>query len=768
MVKKWLKNDKKIAILNSMDKNRDFVSFFKQSFSNFLEAILNIFIFLPHYFSVRPLLKTLFRPWKNLVSRKTIPGFSFEDWFNRLSFNVISRGMGFMMRSAIIIFYVFLQLFYIISIPVIFVVFVFISPLRYFLSLFSKSEKDKKKELFESFLSSHLLKEENRNIVETWFEKYYQFQHIDYHWWRLKNLLSAPPIARDWAVGYTATLDQYAEELTLPTYQGRITETVDREHEIEQIETTLSKNEEANVLITGEEGVGKHSVIDALAKRIYDGSINPLLVYKRILKINFEKVLTQASDQKLREAVVESLFQEATEADNIILIIENLDKYVISGTDRVNLTTPLEKYSGSDRLNFIATSTPFNFQKYIFPNKQISKSFTKIDVNEVSSIDAERILLDKALIFESKKKVIIPYETIKNVIEKSDFFITNIPFPEKAIKLLDNACAYAVKNSPSRGPVIILPEIIDTVVTQITHIPTQLNADMKQKLINLEGQLGNRVLSQTKAISQLAASLRKSFLMLGKRKKPLATFLFLGPTGVGKTETAKALTQTFFGSEKYIIRLDMSLYQDRGDIPNLIGSMESQNPGLMTKTIRENPYGVLLLDEIEKANRDLLNIFLTILDEGYFTDGMGQRVDCKNLIIIATSNAGSDYIYQLSASGKDQMKDSDLINYLIGKKYFSPEFLNRFDGVIAYQMLDQKTVMELGRRIITRMVENYEKLYKVHVQLSDQTLIETVSKGYHPEFGARDLERVITQQLEDKITKQILDGTAGEGSIITL
>lgn len=722
-------------------------------FSNFLEAILNIFVFLPYYFSTGPLLKTLFKPWKNLIKKKTEVGFSFEEWLGRLAFNLISRGIGFMMRVSILIFFVALEVIYIISIPFIFALFILLLPLNLLIKSLQKSDREKKIELKDSFIATHLLKEENRSHVEKWFEQYYKFKHLDYHWWKLENLLTQTPLARDWSVGFTPTLDQYCEELTSPSYQNKIKTTIDREKEIEIIESILSKNEEANVLIVGEEGVGKHAIVDAMSKKIFEGKINPLLVYKRILKLDMERILTQTTDQKQREALLELMFEEAYEAKNIIIMIENLDKYVISTQDRVNLSTPIEKYGKKFGLNFIATATPFNYQKFIFTNAAVNLVFTKIDVAEVSKEDAEEILLEKALLFEQHNQVIIPYETVKNTIEKSDFFITHIPFPEKAIDLLDNACAAVAQRSSKTQPAVVDPDVIDSLITETMHIPTKLDDSLKQKLIKLENQLAVRILFQKEALKQLTAAVQKSFLLFDKRKKPLASFLFLGPTGVGKTETAKALTQIFFDDEKHLIRFDMSAFQNREDVEKLIGFMATQ--------IRQKPYGVLLLDEIEKANRDLINIFLTILDEGYFTDGYGQRVDCKNLMIIATSNAGSDYVYK-----NLDISSEKLINYLIEQKIFSPEFLNRFDGVIAYKPLTQDLVLQLAKRMIERIATNYQKLYKVTVKISDQTLTDVIKKNYHPEWGARDLERIITQEFEGQVAQRVLQGQAKAGETV--
>ncbi|OGK23780.1 hypothetical protein A3D76_04190 [Candidatus Roizmanbacteria bacterium RIFCSPHIGHO2_02_FULL_37_9b] len=390
----------------------------------------------------------------------------------------------------------------------------------------------------------------------------------------------------------------------------------------------------------------------------------------------------------------------------------------------------------------------------------MSRLFSKIDVKEVLAKDAEKILLQLAFTLEGRYQVTLPYETLKAAIEKSDFYITAIPFPEKAIDLLDSACVLANQSGKSQGSILVTPDLIDKVLSEKTHIPTTLTEKTKDKLVNLEQLLFAEIVNQQKAVLKISSALRRSFLLLGKRKKPLASLLFLGPTGVGKTETAKAIVKIFFGGEVYLVRFDMSNFQSTSDIPKLIGSLETGNPGLLAKAIRESPYGVLLLDEIEKANKDLLNIFLSVLDEGYFTDGFGKRVDCKNLVIIATSNAGSDLIYLKKAGS--------LQDYLIEQKIFTPEFLNRFDAVIAYNPLDQESAKSIAKKMISKISDDIYKLHKVKITVSDTYLNALITKGYDEKFGARNLERLLRDEIEDKIARVVLENKATEGQTISL
>jgi len=729
---------------------KNFWQYYWDSLHDFGEAIVNMFIFLPYFFSVSTLLKTLFHPWKNLIVKKTFVGFSISDWTNRFAFNLISRSMGLIMRLSIIFFYFIFQTLLMVFLPFIALSFFLFTPIFYFISLTQKTPQEEKDIFKKKFIETHLLNSENLPQVENWSENYYKEHISKTKWWKLSNLFSYPPLARDWAVGFSPILDQYATDLATPTYLHHIKNIVDRNNEIKEIEQTLTKSAENNVIIVGEEGVGKHTIIDAFAKKIYLGKINSQLMYKRILMLNMEKILNEFVDQKQRESFFDDLLNEASQAKNIIIFIDNFDKFISNEGGGVDMTIPFEKYAKTNLIQIIGITTPFYYQQLIFNNEKISRIFERVDVYEVPKDRAENILLDSVFSFENIYDLHIPYESVKEIIEKSEFYLTNIPFPEKAVDLLDTTCSYAKENNIHT----ITPEIINIVLTKKTHIPTVITKQMKEKLLNLETLLYSKIIQQDEAVNKLSSALRRSFLLIGKRKKPLASFLFLGPTGVGKTETAKAISQVFFTEQsnsnefqqistnfRYLLRFDMSEYQSKYDIPKLIGDMNS--PGLLTKTIREQSYGVLLLDEIEKADKDMLNIFLTIIDEGYFTDGMGKKVDCKNLIIIATSNA----------------KDENV---------FSPEFLNRFDGIIRFESLNQESIGILTKKIIERISIDIFKLYKVKIFVSEKTINLVSKKGFDPKYGARNLERTIRDEIEDKVAKIILSDKAKQGDVINL
>lgn len=740
--------------------------------ANFFEALVNIFIFLPYFFSVKKLLRTLFDPWKNLSSPKVTKGFSFSALFNNLMFDLISRGIGVMMRGAIVSFFVLVLLLYFMIIPFLAILFAISIPFAMGIFSLTQSEEERKEGMKVVFIKNHLLNEENYQYVEQWYEYIYDLILKPEPWWKLKHLMSVPPLARDWSMGYTPTLDEYVEDLTSTGYQMSIRKhVIGRKKESAMIERALSKSDEANAIMVGQEGVGKHTIINDFARNIYEGKVNSLLAYKRVLVLNMEKILSKFTDKAQRESFFEELMKEASVSQNVVVVIDNIDRYLNAESGEVDLSSSIEKFAGTNKLQIVGITTPYLYESAVFPKTNIRSLFSKIDVQEISKEHAKYILLDRVLWFEKRYKLIIPYEIIDLVIEKGDFYLTSVPFPEKALQLMDSVCVYTQQTAKATK---VLPEYVDTVLTNKTHTPTTLSDNLKIKLLHLEELLSKQIIGQKEAIDELSSALRRAFLMIGKRRKPLASFLFLGPTGVGKTETAKVLSHVFFDTSDHMSRFDMSLYQSTDDIGKLIGSVEKLNPGLLTKAVREHPYGVLLLDEIEKAHPNLLNIFLTMLDEGYYTDSYGQQVDCKNLVIIATSNAGSDHMFAMLAhtnlqnQGANNMSTNTIIDYLVEKKLFSPEFLNRFDGVVAYHPLDTDTALVIAQGLAKTIEQSILESHGVTVRISPGTIEKITKEGYNIQYGVRNLQRIFMQHVEDVIAKALLDGSVKKGEAMDL
>lgn len=719
-----------------------------------MTAIVNLLMFIPYFFSVIELLKTYFAPWKGILSPESTTSWSIEVQMRRLADNFASRLVGSMVRGSILIAFVFVQVGFILSIPFV-LIGVFLSlPLAYMFYTLMPSEKEQRIHAFNNFMKRHIVDLANHQKIVEWFEIYYANTHKG-PWWSIQRLFTQPPLGRDLTTGYTNTLDKFSTELTLQKPHHK--HLIGRTRELNIIQQILAKTNQANVLLTGENGVGKNAIIEAVAKATYEGSIHKNLAYKRILEVDLDSVLSQVTDYIQRESVIAQLFDEAARARNIVLVIKNIERFISSDDGHIDLTTVIAKYAHGDKIQFIATTTPYMYQKFIFPNKEISSLFEKVDVHMVTPEQAIRILMDVAPDIEARHSVYIAYEALVAAVHGSERYMIGQSLPEKAIELLDEA-AVLVKASGTHTAVDA--HIINLIIEQHTHVPTELSEKLRNKLLHLEDKLKERVLFQDQAINALGVTLRKAFTTLMSRRKPLATMLFLGPTGVGKTETAKATSAIFFDSENTLLRLDMSNFQRTSDISKLIGSIETNEPGILTEMIRNHSYGTLLLDELEKAHPDLLNIFLTILDEGYFTDGFGKRVDCSHLIVIATSNAGADFIYKSLAEGTIETDiTTPLIEHLINSKIYSPEFLNRFDGVVVYKPLYKDSMKVIAERMLDTIKVEAFKQYKATLEFSPSFIDKLVQTGYDPKFGARNMQRLIRDRVEDTLSKMILQGT---------
>ncbi|OGK64944.1 hypothetical protein A2313_00120 [Candidatus Roizmanbacteria bacterium RIFOXYB2_FULL_41_10] len=714
---------------------------------NKLQSLNNILVFLPFYFNVKVHFRHLFSPWKRLVGVRREKGFSGEDFFNELSMNLVSRSIGLMMRSlTLLIFLVSYILCWLILVPTWFILAVVTTPFSYLFSQIWPYKAQKSRAKLD-FIKKHLLETNNTQAVADWFEQAWQAQERQKQILSLENLMQTPPLGRDWHYGFTPNLDDYCTDLTSPlTYRSIL---LDREKEIKSIEQALLKTENANVLLVGPEGVGKHTIIDGLAQRLNLGKVMPALQNQRLVELNMERVLSKKNSYEEKVALLEALLTEAMLAKNIIVVISDFHKY-ITGTLVGDYSSVWEKFAQRPLVRLLGITTPFYFEQLIFRNDKLHSLFYKIPVEEPDQKSALLILLEKALVFEKHYSVTITYEAIVRVIERCEYYVTHIPFPEKAISLLDEACL--------QGGPVITPERIDAVLRAKTHLPVgQLGSHLKHKLLNLEKLLSESIFGQDQAVSEIAKAVRRSYIE-ERRKKPLVSLLFLGPTGIGKTETAKALARIFFHSPDNLLRFDMSFYQNKENLNDLIGSYKQQNPGLLANAIREKPYSVFLIDEIEKANKDILNIFLTLLDEGYLIDGFGQRVDAKNLIFIATSNAASKEILNWVEQGKSQLLLENLVReYVIDQNIFTPEFLNRFDKTLVFAPLGLKAAYEIGYKIARQVMSEYLEQKKISLKVTAEELKTWIEGAYKLESGAREIDRVVRENLANKATNALLE-----------
>ncbi|QQR64254.1 ATP-dependent Clp protease ATP-binding subunit [Candidatus Roizmanbacteria bacterium] len=711
----------------------------KKKITHFFLATYNILLFLSHFFSVSFLLKSLFEPWKNVVEDEG-PNASMKTWYDTQIFNVISRTLGFVLRSSLLIAYLVTTLLYALFLPIATLFFFLILPFTQLIALIPPSEETLKQSFHDDFMKKHA-NQSNAPDVEQWFSFYYDHYLLKKQWWSLKNLMTISPLGHDWSSGFTNHLNYYGTDIGMDDVNSVI---IGREEELKNLANTISKTENANVILIGETGVGKQTIINSLAHSSYNGMLTETLNYRRFVELDIEKILAEYTDHDQRQKFFEELLAESDKAKNIILVINDIDRYVSTSEGSTNLLSSIEKFAVSSNVHCIATTEPHEYEQTIRPLTQFSELFTAIEVNEPSQNELHLIVAQQALKLESKFKVVIPYQTISDCVVKSEYYVSDLPFPEKALRLLEDACIIAQE----LGEKVVLKAQLERAITHETHAPTNIDDSMKVKLLDLEQLLQKQILNQNTAMTQLASALRRAFVMLGKRKKPLATLLFVGPTGTGKTATAKALTKILFAQEndsaEKLLRFDMSLYQSLTDIPQLLGTSDGKVQGLLTESVQEHPYATLLLDELEKAHHDLLNIFLTIFDEGYYMNGSGRRIDCKHLIIIATTNV-------------ERIDD-----------VFSPEFINRFDGIVPFHSLDSINILSIARLISDEIINNYIQLHNIHINISDDFLKQIVTDHYDERYGARDVQRLISAAIEDTIAKKILENEIKSGDNVTL
>lgn len=453
---------------------------------------------------------------------------------------------------------------------------------------------------------------------------------------------------------------------------------------------------------------------------------------------------------------------EIARAGNIVLYIQDIEGLIgitAGAKESVDLSRVLADELSKGYFFVLATATSANWNKHI-ESSSLGNVLQKVEVKEPEVNEAIQILEAKVGGVEYQNKVIFSYDALSKAVTLSDRYLHERFLPEKAIEILRESAHYT--HSKKGEGAVVAGEDVAEVVAQKTKIPvTAVTEAESDKLLRLEEVMHHRVIGQDEAVKMVAAALRRSRAELREGKRPIANFLFLGPTGVGKTETAKTVAEVYFGSEENMVRLDMSEYQDQASIYKLIGAPAGDSPGFLTEAIRKNPFTLLLLDEIEKAHPDILNVFLQVMDDGRLTDNQGRTIDFTSVILIATSNAGSPAIQEGIRGGlsieaiKDRLINTDL------KPYFRPEFLNRFDGVIVYKPLAESEIQTIARLMLDKIAKQLENKHGIIFEVTPEGVAALASAGFDPVFGARPLRRVIQEKVEDGLANLLLTKQVG-------
>ncbi|MBQ3128816.1 MAG: ATP-dependent Clp protease ATP-binding subunit [Clostridia bacterium] len=638
----------------------------------------------------------------------------------------------------------------------------------------------------------------------------------------------------------TPTLNQFGRDLTEIAKQGKIDPVIGRQKEIDRVIQILSRRTKNNPCLIGEPGVGKTAIAEGLALKISAGEVPELLRDKRIIALDLTGMVAGTKYRGDFEERIKSAIDEVSKATNIILFIDEVHTLIGAGSAEgaVDAANILKPALARGEMQVIGATTLEEYRKNIEKDSALERRFQPVVVGEPSQEEAIEILKGLRDKYEAHHKVKITDEAIVAAVKMSARYIGDRFLPDKAIDLVDEAASkvrlraytppddvreleeklkhiseekqsavngqdferaaalrdeereaqkqladlkesWKKQNTETNGEVT--PDEIAAIVSEWTHIPVvQLTQEESQRLLNMEEELHRRIVGQDTAVSAVAKAIRRGRVGLKDPNRPTGSFIFLGPTGVGKTELCKTLAATLFGDENAMIRLDMSEYMEKHNTSRLVGSPPGyvgyDEGGQLTEKIRRKPYSVVLFDEIEKAHPDVFNMLLQILDDGVLTDSQGRKVDFKNSIVIMTSNVGAKLISNTGAKtlgfSADEnggvMSQTAIREAVMGelKKCFRPEFLNRVDDIIVFEQLKKDDIKEIAKRLLTTLSK---RVGEMDIELEfDETAVEKIAdEGFDPVYGARPLKRAIQSQIEDKLSEEMLEGKIKAGEKYT-
>jgi ATP-dependent Clp protease ATP-binding subunit ClpC len=565
-------------------------------------------------------------------------------------------------------------------------------------------------------------------------------------------------INRAWTSRPTPTLDRYGTDFTDLARESQAGFMVGHAEEYEKLIEALARPMNPNALLVGEAGIGKETIIEHLAFRLIKDEVPKALFDKRLVSIEIQNLVAGAGPQDVGTRIA-NVVEEIVAAGNIILYIPDIHNLVkSSGTAFLTAADALMPIIESNAFPVLGTSYPREFKQFIESRSDFAGAFEIIPVNEISIPEAETVLAYESLILEGRSDITISFGAIKRATVLAKKYFTDKFLPSSAEELLKSAMVAAEE----RGEKTLGPDLVTSVAEAKVHIPLhEADAGETEKLLHIEDVIHERLIGQDEAVTAIAEALREYRSGLARKGGPIASFLFVGPTGVGKTELAKILADIQFGSEKMMVRFDMTEYQNQESFIRFIGSPDGQTPGVLTEAIREKPYSLILLDEFEKAFPDILNLFLQVLDDGRLTDNLGRTVDFTNTIIIATSNAHSDIINDALAKGE---KMTDIADYLKTRltDVFKPELLNRFSRIIVFKNL---APADLQKIVVLNLQElgDTVKEQGIVLDFDPSAITEIVKLGYDPAFGARPLRRTIDEKIKAPLASAILSKTIAKG-----
>ena len=573
--------------------------------------------------------------------------------------------------------------------------------------------------------------------------------------------------------------DKYGRDLTRLAQEGRLDPVLCRDAELDRMIEILCRRQKNNPCLLGEPGVGKSALAEALAQRIAAGQITPALRGKRVLALDMASMVAGTKYRGDFEERFKNLLEELYRDRSTILFIDEI--HIIAGAGAaegaIDAASILKPMLARGEIQLIGATTPEEYRKTIQKDSALERRFGRVMVEEPTPAAAETILAGLMPRYERYHGVSIPPEAIHAAVELSVRYLPGRYLPDKAIDLLDEAAAARRIADASGNRRALTPADIARVVSKASGVPAERVGEAeRERLANLEQRLAAEVIGQPQAVAAVASAIRRSRTGLRESGRPIGAMLFLGPTGVGKTQLARTLAKCWFGSEKALLRFDMSEYMERHTVARLLGAppgyVGHDEGGQLTEAVRRHPYSVVLFDEVEKAHPDVFNILLQVLDDGRITDSQGRTVDFKNTVIILTSNLGSDLILEdlekSRANGSNELSDEarNAIDQLL-KRQFRPEFLNRLDDIVYYKSL---TKTEIGSIVDLMLADLRKRLEDKQLKLvvTDAAKNAIIDGGYDPIYGARPLKRYIQSHVETMIAKEIIGGAHTAGDTLTV
>lgn len=574
----------------------------------------------------------------------------------------------------------------------------------------------------------------------------------------------------------TRILDQYSRDLTELALTGGIDPVVGRGEEILRTVQILSRRTKNNPVLVGEPGVGKTAVAEGLAMQVARGDAPAELSKKRIVSLDVPAMLAGTKYRGDFEERVKAVLKDVKRAGDVILFVDELHTIIGAGSaegaiDAANILKPA---LGRGEVQIIGATTPEEYRRHIEKDAALERRFQPVRVAEPDREQTLEMLKSLRRGLEEHHKVRISDKALTAAYELSVRYISDRFLPDKAIDLIDEASAGV--HVSGRADDLVSASDVAQVVSRWTNIPvTGIDKDESERLKNLEAELKKRIIGQDEAVSAVARAIRRSRVGLKDPARPVGSFLFLGPTGVGKTELCRALAATVYGDEQAMIRLDMSEYMEKHTVSRLIGSPPGyvgyEDGGQLTEKVRRKPWSVVLFDEIEKAHEDVWSILLQIMDDGHLTDSTGRRIDFSNTVIVMTSNVGAKAITdgrpRLGFSGGESRAEEEMRSQVMEelRSTFRPEFLNRVDEMIVFHRLTEQNMYAITQTMLTTLKARFEKL-GLHLIVPEETARWLAAEGYDEKFGARPLRRAVQHSIEDAAAELLLDGRAVSGDSI--